>query len=217
MNCHYCKNRCIKKGKRKDGTQKYQCSSCKKYQQEEYKNKAWHPSTDKMIRKCVKRSGGIRDMSYIIEISATTVINRVKKIAKSIEKPLVLRNREYEADELKTYVKKKKNEQWIIYAIDKRTKNVVDYRVGKRNKGNVKTVIDTLLLAGAKRIYTDRLPMYRNLIPSELHKAVPHNTNHIERKNLNLRTHQKRLTRRTICFSKSVVMLSAMLKIYFWG
>jgi hypothetical protein len=43
------------------------------------------------------------------------------------------------------------------------------------------------------------------------------NTNHIERKNLSLRTHLKRLNRRTICFSKSLVILSACLRIYFWS
>ncbi|WP_255539589.1 IS1 family transposase [Flavobacterium sp. CLA17] len=38
----------------------------------------------------------------------------------------------------------------------------------------------------------------------------------MERKNLTLRTHLKRLNRRTICFSKSLVVFTAVLKIYFW-
>ncbi|HMW09684.1 MAG TPA: transposase, partial [Bacteroidia bacterium] len=32
-----------------------------------------------------------------------------------------------------------------------------------------------------------------------------------------LRTHLKRLNRRTICFTRSAIMLFACLKIYFWG
>ncbi|WP_188464902.1 IS1 family transposase [Marivirga lumbricoides] len=39
----------------------------------------------------------------------------------------------------------------------------------------------------------------------------------MERKNLSLRTHLKRLNTRSICFSKSKVMLIACLTIYFWG
>ncbi|WP_343791129.1 IS1 family transposase, partial [Wandonia haliotis] len=39
----------------------------------------------------------------------------------------------------------------------------------------------------------------------------------IERKNLTLRTHVKRLNRRTICYSKSLLTLSAIMRIYFWG
>ncbi|WP_394801047.1 IS1 family transposase [Niabella ginsengisoli] len=42
-------------------------------------------------------------------------------------------------------------------------------------------------------------------------------TNHIERYNLSLRTHLKRLARRSICFTKSLKILQAILKIYFWG
>ena len=99
----------------------------------------------------------------------------------------------------------------------KKTKQVVDFRIGKRNKGNLKNVIDTLLLSNAKRIYTDRLSTYIGLIPKEIHKAVAHNTNYIERNNLNVRTHLKRFTRRTICFSRNIVMLIAIVKIYFWG
>jgi len=126
-------------------------------------------------------------------------------------------NKQYEADELKTFVNKKENEQWLIYAIDKKTKKVVDFRIGKRSKRNIKTVIDTLLFAKAKRIYTDGLTTYRGLVPKEIHKVVPHNTNYIERHNLTLRTHLKRLSRKTICFSKSKEMLENCLRIYFWA
>uniref|UniRef100_UPI0038B39A68 IS1 family transposase n=1 Tax=Flavobacterium soli TaxID=344881 RepID=UPI0038B39A68 len=42
-------------------------------------------------------------------------------------------------------------------------------------------------------------------------------TNHIERNNLTLRTHLKRLNRRAICFSKSLIVLVFVLKIYFWS
>ena len=41
-------------------------------------------------------------------------------------------------------------------------------------------------------------------------------TNHIERRNLTLRTHLKRLNKITICFFKNLVILAACLKIYFW-
>lgn len=168
MNCLYCKAPCIRKGRRKDGTQKYRCLSCRRYQQDTYKNKAWLPATDTMIKRCVKRSGGVRDMAYIIGISATTVIRRIRKMASAIEKPAIPKNREYEADELKTYVQRKKNEQWVMYAIDRKTRRVIDFRVGKRNKSNLGSVINTLLLAGAKRICTDRLPVYRTLVPPGL-------------------------------------------------
>ncbi|MCA4783332.1 transposase, partial [Empedobacter stercoris] len=42
-------------------------------------------------------------------------------------------------------------------------------------------------------------------------------TNHIERNHLSLRTHLKRLNRKTICYTKNMDILSAILTIYFWG
>ncbi|MFC5981187.1 IS1 family transposase [Flavobacterium salmonis] len=77
-------------------------------------------------------------------------------------------------------------------------------------------VLETLKLSEAKETFTDRLKNYRYLIEEKLHSVKRFGTNDIERKNLTLRTHLKRLNRRTICFSKSLVVLIAILKIYFW-
>jgi IS1 family transposase len=71
-------------------------------------------------------------------------------------------------------------------------------------------------MAECKQIYTDGLDVYRFVIPEKLHRVKRYGINHIERKNLNLRVHLKRLGRKTICFSKSLLMLEACLKIYFW-
>ena len=60
-------------------------------------------------------------------------------------------------DELKTYIKRKTNDYWVIYAIDRDSRQVVDLKVGKRTKKNIKTVTDTLLLAACKKIHTDGL------------------------------------------------------------
>uniref|UniRef100_UPI0038B502E2 IS1 family transposase n=1 Tax=Tenacibaculum singaporense TaxID=2358479 RepID=UPI0038B502E2 len=49
-----------------------------------------------------------------------------------------------------------------------------------------------------------------------MHKRFQYCTNRIERMNLNLRTHIKRLSRKTICFTKNQKYLEAHLKIYFW-
>ena len=75
-------------------------------------------------------------------------------------------------------------------------------------------VLETLRLSDAKRVYTDRLRNYRSLIETKIHRTLLYGTNHIERHNLTIRTHLKRLARKTICFSRSAVILSAILKIY---
>jgi insertion element IS1 protein InsB len=51
-------------------------------------------------------------------------------------------------------------------------------------------------------IATDYWGSYRRQIPKHLHCIGKAFTQRIERHNLNLRTHIKRLARKTICFSK---------------
>lgn len=213
MKCHSCNDHCIKKGKQKSGAQKYYCKRCGRYQQAAYTRNAWVPGMDKRIARLLKEACGIRSIGRLLDISPVTVIKRIKAIAGKISKPVISLKKEYEVDELKTYVGKKSRERWVTYAI----KQVVDFRTGRRTKKNLGYVIDTLILANARKIYTDRLDIYRHLIPEEIHRKRKYNINHIERKNLSLRNHLKRLSRKTICFSKSDLMLESCLKIYFWG
>jgi len=54
--------------------------------------------------------------------------------------------------------------------------------------------------------YTDDWGAYSRHLDADKHEVSKRNTQKIERKNLNLRTWIKRLTRKTICFSKLEVM-----------
>jgi len=213
--CRYCHNETIKFGKF-NGAQRYRCKNCKKTQLRNYISFACKPDINPSIAAHVKEGCGIRSIARLLHISATTVISRIQKIAGSIKKPAIAMERVYEVDELKTYIKKKANDYWVIYAIDRESKQVVDFKAGKRNKKNLKRVTDTLLLADCRQIFTDGLDIYRQIIPKALHKVKRYGTNHIERKNLTIRTHLKRLNRKTIAFSKSLMILEACLRIYFW-
>ncbi len=126
-------------------------------------------------------------------------------------------NKSYEVDEMRTYYKNKGRLLWVVYALQKDNGQVAEFAVGSRTKKTLFRVTDTLLLGKAAKIYTDKLNLYGFIILHAIHSACCHGTNHIERKNLSLRTHLKRLNRRTICFSKSIVFLAACLKIYFWS
>jgi len=123
----------------------------------------------------------------------------------------------FEVDELWSFVGTKKNVIWITYAIERETKKVIDFYVGGKSKLTIQPLVDTLLSLRPGRIYTDRLNIYPSLIPGSLHRVFPYCTNTIERMNLTLRTHIKRLARKTICFSRNNIYLEAHLRIYFWG
>jgi len=84
MKCKYCLGLCRKNGRQCNGTQKYQCVSCKKYQQLGYKYGAYDSTMNESIIKHVKRGNGIRDIAYLLNISPTTVIKRIRQIGSSL-------------------------------------------------------------------------------------------------------------------------------------
>lgn len=217
MECHHCKRVCIKSGRRKSGLQRWYCSHCNKYQQKAYVYAAYRPYINNQIKELTKESCGIRSIGRLLSISSSTVMRRILKLSGTIQKPIIKIGKSYEMDELKTYLKCKSNEKWVVYAIDRQSREVVDFRVGGRGKKTLGKVVETLVLSGAKKVYTDGYELYKYLLPKDIHSHRQYNINHIERKNLTLRTHLKRLGRKSICYSKNLLMLEACLKIYFWG
>ena len=218
MNCIYCKNFCIKKGFHRNRSQKYYCKTCNKYQLSEYVNKACEIHSTKMIVKMLCNGSGIRDISRVLEISTTTVINKIKKLSALIKIPSTyIKGKTYEVDELKTYVGKKENEYWVCCTLEKESAKIKSMSVGKRNKVTLKKALTPVLLSEPQKVHSDRLKQYKSLIHEEIHNVKKYTINKIERKFLNFRTHLKRLCRRTICFSKKAFMLEAVVKIYLWN
>ena|SRR5665213_3244819 len=214
--CRYCNGNCIKHGRLK-GEQRFRCSSCKRTFMKNYIYNACQKTTNTWIMKLVKEGSGIRSIARLLEISCTSVLKRILSIAKRIQKPAMGFGKMYEVDEIRTFYKSKTRLLWVVYALRRDTKEIADFVVGRRTLKTLQKVIDTVLLSGAEKIFTDRLGLYNSIIPENIHDTKRYGTNHIERKNLTLRTHLKRLNRRTICFSKSIPVLAACLKIYFWG
>lgn len=214
MNCKNCKSECIKKGF--NGTkQKYFCKSCLLYQQQHYTYHLCTKNDENIISKLTCIGVGISGISNFTGISKSNVVNIIKRIANEISWKIPNEsNQVYEMDEMYTYTHSKLNGIYLIYALNKNTKQVIDFTVGNRSKLNIKKVTDTLLSLHPQKIFTDKLNIYPTLLNKNLHTATAYKINHIERFNLTLRTHLKRLSRKTICFSKSIYMLECSLKIY---
>ncbi len=218
MKCKNCKEpNCIKRGKR-NGIQRYFCKSCNACFQQSYSYTAYQDTTNTLIKNLLREGCGILSISRIIGISKNTVLSRMLKISKQIKAPYFNKlGCKYEVDELWTYIKRKEDFTWITYAIERETKSVIDFFVGRKTKEAIRPLINKVLLLQPNSIYTDRLNIYPSLIPKAIHKRFQYCTNKIERMNLTLRTHYKRLSRKTICFSKNQIYLEAHLRIYFWG
>ena len=218
MECQCCRGKCQKAGRQKNGTQKHYCKRCKTYQQASYVYKAYRKTVNESICQLVCESVTIRGIARVLEISVGTVLHRIRQMGKRICKPAIVLNQpELEVDELRTFIGRKGNEYWLAYALNKENGQVVDFVLGRRSKRTLRMLTNTLLLSGVGTIRTDGLSIYRSLIPHNRPQYGAYCINHIERKNLTIRTHLKRLSRRSICFSRSLSMLESCLRIYFWG
>jgi insertion element IS1 protein InsB len=106
-------------------------------------------------------------------------------------------------DEFWSFVQTKANQRWTWYALEKQTGIIVSWHNGKRTTEDLKILLSQMKNLPIKRYFTDHLDAYANLLPSFQHIPGKDQTWQIERKNLNFRTHLKRLNRRTICYSKN--------------
>ena len=216
--CPSCKSFSIKYGFNRAKKQRYRCNICDKTFLISYTNQAYRVTINNEVINHLKQSCGISNISRLVQISKQTVLSRIKEIAKNIKRPPVVLGMTYEIDEQHTYVQNKETGQiWITYAFCRETKQVIDFIVGKRTNTTMRKVVDYILLTNPIKVYTDRLINYKTLIPKLLHSTKRRATNHIERQNLQNRTDLKRLSRSTICYSKSAALLTACLRIYFWG
>jgi len=206
----------IKNGFTANQKQQFYCKTCTKRCIDFYSSKGCRKEINANIIMLIKEGMGIRSMARFLSISTTTLLKRILLIANGVQSPPISSGQIYEVDEMRTFLRHKGKVIWIVYALDRINKNVISFAVGSRTKKTLNQVIQTTLLSNPKRIYTDGLNLYKFLIHKTFHKVTSFGTNRIERKNLSLRTHLKRLNRRSICFSKSLLVLNAVLRIYFW-
>jgi insertion element IS1 protein InsB len=97
---------------------------------------AYKGDINQNIIQLTKEGLGIRSTARILKISMTTLLKRIVFIARNITKPIISKGKTYEVDELCTYIRHKKNYIWLVYALEKNSKTVVSFNVGKRTNKN---------------------------------------------------------------------------------
>ena len=106
-------------------------------------------------------------------------------------------------DEFWSFVGSKSNQRWTWYAMEKQTGIIVAWHNGKRTDDDLKELIKIMKPIPVQKYYTDEWGAYTRLLPDFKHITDKGETWKIERKNLNFRIHIKRLSRKTICYSKN--------------
>jgi len=121
---------------------------------------------------------------------------------------------EAELDEMWSYVLKKQNQRWLWHAIDHSSGKVLAYVLASHEDEAFLKLKQLLEPFGITHWYTDGWGAYERHLDQKNHHIGKRNTQKIERKHLTLRTRIKRLTRKTICFSKTIKMHDIVIGIF---
>ena len=119
---------------------------------------------------------------------------------------IIRRVDEAEVDEMWSFVGKKHEPRWLWHAIDHWSGRVLAYVFGRRTDEVFLQLKALLEPFGITHYHTDYWGAYTRHLDADEHTPGKRNTQKIERRHLTLRTRIKRLTRKTICFSKSIQM-----------
>jgi len=119
-----------------------------------------------------------------------------------------------EVDEMWSFVQNKAHQRWLWHAIDHLTGVVLAYAFGSRADAVFVELKKLLEPFGLEHFYTDAAGVYKRHLPAPAHTVGKMHTQQIERKHLTLRTRIKRLARKTLCFSKSVLMHDTVIGLF---
>lgn len=220
VKCPKCRSEVvIKRGWINRKKQRFLCKNPECDQQSfllDYTYQAYCPGVKEQMVDMAINASGIRDTARVLNVSKDTVISTLKNQENRLThinthalnamqngSVMIEKYQEVEGDEMWSYVQKKKSQRWLWWAIDHQTGTPLAYVFGRRKDVVFKKLKQLLKPFSIQHFYTDDWGAYsRNLDPKH-HTISKKNTQTIERKHLDLRTRVKRLTRKTICFSKT--------------
>ncbi|KAA6332953.1 hypothetical protein EZS27_018594 [termite gut metagenome] len=158
---------------------------------------------------------GVGDIGRVLKISRDTAVAVLKKTL-SINPCFITRQEQQmldcldveivfsgETDEFWSFAGNKGNQRWRWYAIERRSGCIPAWHNGKRTDRDFLRLWNSLKIFDMAQYHTDDWGAHSKYIPPDKLRVGKDKTWKIERKNLNFRTHLKRLNRKTICFSKN--------------
>jgi insertion element IS1 protein InsB len=119
-----------------------------------------------------------------------------------------------EVDELWRFVGSKAPQRWLWHAIDHLPGVVLASVLGNRAEEVFLQLQKLLKPFGVVHFYTAAAGVYARHLPAAAHTVGKMPTQQSERKPLTWRTRLKRLARKTICFSKSVLLHDTVIGLF---
>lgn len=122
-----------------------------------------------------------------------------------------------------SFVGKKKSQHWLWWVEELTSGEVIAFTFGRRSHQTFRRLKKLLTDAGivVDQWLSDQWSAYLDCLPAEEQFSDKAELQSLERKHLTLRIRIKRLARKTICFSKSVLIhntiIGLFINYYFFG
>ena len=209
--CH--SGKAVKNGKKKTGVQNIRCRACGLQFQEEYFYWGAGPKNKGLLKRMLLRGSGVRDCAVVLGISINCVLRSILSMGKASEvRPKQAVYHMVQIDEQWSYVGYKQKKVWLLYAICKQSGEILAANWGKRNKKAIKALLKKLQEVEVNFYCTDHWQAFAEVLPKEKHIIGKKYTKKIEGINTWFRTRLRRLTRRTVCFSKKLLYHYSIMK-----
>lgn len=146
ISCPHCQALSVRKnGSTAHGKQKFQCLSCLKQFVEDPQNRVIPQDTRERVRRSLLEKVSLEGICRIFDVSMPWLLEFMQQIFQTLPEDLnatvVTENDEFEvvvleADEQWSFVGNKKNDQWLWLVMHSKTRQILAFHVGKRNKAS---------------------------------------------------------------------------------
>ncbi len=212
--CPRCRSlKVVKNGKKKTGAQNILCMGCGLQFQGEYVYWGADHKNKDLLKRMLLRGSGVRDCSVVLGISTGCVLRRILRMGEESEiRPKHASYHLVQIDEQWSYVGNKRKKVWLLYAICKKSGEILAANWGKRSKKSVRALLQKLGKVQVSFYCTDHWQAFAEVLPKEKHIIGKKYTKKIEGINTWFRTRLRRLVRRTVCFSKKLIYHYSIMK-----
>ena len=199
-----------KNGNKVNGKQNYRCKSCNRQFIGDHAlhYKGCHSGLIQKVLLMLVRGLGIRDIAEIEKISIGKVLS-VLVNSNRIISPKQTHYSHLEVDEFWTYVGKKSNKVWLLYAYYRESGEIVSYVWGKRNLKTARKLRKKLSDMGITfdSICTDEWQSFISAFSTDNHTVGKAHTVGIEGNNCRLRRRIRRTFKKLVVFLKSYTII----------
>lgn len=195
-------------GKKRNGKQNYYCKDCRKQflSPDAYQQAGRRKDVLRRAGRAFVNGVSIRGMRSIFGLS----YHAIYKILLGFRYDHRPKRKFYdrlEVDEFWTFVGRKKNKKWLIYAYHRASGEIVAYAWGKRDEGTAVRLRNRLKSYGVSygAVATDNWSVFCRAFEDDVHLRGKWYTKGIEGNNCRLRHLNRRFFRKTCCFSKKLL------------